>query len=69
MDPSRRNGLLRPVQRMMRRWVIAGMVTTALVLAFVFSTWAYQAHRDRITNDCITFLEEHPDIAGSCAAT
>jgi hypothetical protein len=54
---------------MMRRWVIAGMLTTALVLAFVFSTWAYQAHRDRITNDCITFLEEHPDIAGSCAAT
>jgi len=31
-------------------------------LAFVFSTWAYQAHRDRITNDCITFLQEHPDL-------
>ena len=49
--------------------MIAGMLTCALVLALVFSTWAYQAHRDRSTNDCINFLEERPDIAGSCAAT
>jgi len=35
-----------------RRWTIAGVLTVALMLAFVFGTWAYQARGPSIPSNC-----------------
>jgi hypothetical protein len=64
LDTSRRIGLLRSVWRMMRSWMIAGVLAVVLLLAFVFGTWAYQARRPSIPSNCF-ITEDGSEICGS----
>jgi hypothetical protein len=48
----------------MRRWTIAGVLTVAFSLAFVFGTWAYQARGPSIPSNCFIAEGGH-EICGS----